>query len=109
MVTETLDRAGLPPVRCLDVMARRLRTVYPVYETGYAEHLRGLDSWACTLPRVTTFGRLGLFVHDNTHHAIAMAYDAVDALTSGHQANGRWDATAWSAARRRFTTHVVED
>jgi len=104
MVAGTLDRASLPPVRCVDVMARRLRTVYPIYETGYAKHLRGLDSWACTLPRVTTFGRLGLFVHDNTHHAIAMAYDAVDALTNGH-----WDATAWSAARRRFADHVVED
>jgi hypothetical protein len=84
--------------------------VYPVYETGYTEHLRGLDSWASELPRVTTFGRLGLFVHDNTHHAIAMAYDAVDALASMQgQAHGHWDATAWSAARRRFADHVVED
>ncbi|MGH4023479.1 MAG: hypothetical protein ACRDRV_02730, partial [Pseudonocardiaceae bacterium] len=87
-----------------EVVVRRLRTVYPVYEIGYAEHLRGLDSWASTLPRVTTFGRLGLFVHDNTHHAITMAYDAVAAL-----GDGRWDATAWSAARHRFTDHVVED
>ncbi len=114
MVAETLDRAGLPPVRCLDVVTRRLRTVYPVYETGYTEHLRGLDSWASELPRVTTFGRLGLFVHDNTHHAIAMAYDAVAALADGrshdgHWHDGHWDATAWSAARRRFAEHVVED
>ncbi|MGH3934360.1 MAG: protoporphyrinogen/coproporphyrinogen oxidase, partial [Pseudonocardiaceae bacterium] len=104
MVTDTLDRAGLPPVRCLDVVVRRLRTVYPIYETGYAEHLRGLDSWVAGLPRVTTFGRLGLFVHDNTHHAIAMAYDAVTALAGGH-----WNPTAWSAARHRFADHVVED
>jgi hypothetical protein len=49
-------------------------------------------------------------VHDNTHHAIAMAYDAVDALASMQgQAHGHWDATAWSAARRRFADHVVED
>lgn len=104
MVCQTLDRAGLPPVRCVQVVTRRLRTVYPVYETGYGAHLHGLDAWAATLPHVTTFGRLGLFVHDNTHHAIAMAYDAVDALRGGD-----WDATAWSAARRRFAEHVVED
>ncbi len=104
MVGETLNRYGLPPVRGGEVVVRRLRTVYPVYETGYTSHLHGLDAWAATLPRVTTFGRLGLFVHDNTHHAIAMAYDAVDALRDGH-----WDTTAWSAARRRFTDHVVED
>ncbi|MGH3910924.1 MAG: FAD-dependent oxidoreductase, partial [Pseudonocardiaceae bacterium] len=92
VVADTLDRAGLPPVRGGEVVTRRLRTVYPVYEIGYAEHLAGLDAWAATLPRVTTFGRLGLFVHDNTHHAMAMAYDAVDALRDGY-----WDATAWSA------------
>ncbi|MFN2496498.1 MAG: NAD(P)/FAD-dependent oxidoreductase [Pseudonocardiaceae bacterium] len=104
MVSQTLNRVGLPPVRCAEVVTRRLRTVYPVYETGYSAHLHDLDAWAATLPHVTTFGRLGLFVHDNTHHAIAMAYDAVDALRGG-----RWDATAWSAARRRFAEHVVED
>ncbi|HEX2300739.1 MAG TPA: hypothetical protein VHH34_19915, partial [Pseudonocardiaceae bacterium] len=104
MVAETLQRAGLPPVLGSELVVRRLRTVYPVYEIGYAEHLRGLDTWASSLPSVTSFGRLGLFVHDNTHHAIAMAYDAVDALGTGH-----WDAAAWSAARARFTDHVVED
>jgi protoporphyrinogen oxidase len=103
---DTLARLGLPPLR-LDgpdaVQVRRLRHVYPVYERGYAAHLRGLDRWASTLPSVTTFGRLGLFAHDNTHHAFAMAYAAVDAL------GGRWDAGLWSAARERFRDHVVED
>jgi protoporphyrinogen oxidase len=103
---DTLARLGLPPLR-LDgpdaVHVRRLRHVYPVYERGYAAHLRGLDRWASTLPSVTTFGRLGLFAHDNTHHAFAMAYAAVDALGGG------WDAGLWSAARERFRDHVVED
>ena len=45
-----------------------------------------------------------LFAHDNTHHAIAMAYDAVDALRDCVV-----DPRAWSAARRRFADHVVED
>lgn len=104
LVVDTAARLGLPPVRVGGVHVRRLRVVYPVYEIGYAEHLRGLDAWAAGLPNVTTFGRLGLFVHDNTHHALAMAYAAADALRGG-----RWDAAGWSAARRRFTEHVVED
>jgi hypothetical protein len=54
---------------------------------------------------VTTFGRLGLFAHDNTHHALAMAWDAATALAP----DGRRDETAWSAARARFARHVVED
>ena len=107
LVADTLARLGLPPLR-LDgpdtVQVRRLRHVYPIYETGYAAHLRGLDQWASELPSVTTFGRLGLFAHDNTHHAFAMAYAAVDALGSGD-----WDARMWSASREGFRDHVVED
>ena len=69
-------------------------------------HLAPLDSWVEALARVTTFGRLGLFAHDNTHHAMAMAYDAVDALGV---------RTARGTSRRgrprgdRFADHVVED
>jgi protoporphyrinogen oxidase len=105
LVAEALARHGLPPVRGAQVEVRRLPRVYPVYERGYAGNLRGLDEWAGRLPGVTTFGRLGLFAHDNTHHAMAMAYDAVDALTR----TGGWDAQAWAAARARFASHVVED
>jgi protoporphyrinogen oxidase len=107
LAVDTIGRLGLPPVRLGGpdaVHVRRLRHVYPVYEQGYAAHLRGLDQWASTLPSVTTFGRLGLFAHDNTHHAFAMAYAAVDALGSGD-----WDARRWSSAREGFRDHVVED
>ncbi|MFI7052832.1 protoporphyrinogen/coproporphyrinogen oxidase [Streptosporangium canum] len=104
VVRETLARSGLPPVNLAEVVVRRVPHVYPVYETGYAEHLAGLDAWAGTIPDVTTFGRLGLFAHDNTHHAMAMGYDAVDSLTEKG-----WDGAAWRAARGRFAEHVVED
>ncbi|MFI9557783.1 FAD-dependent oxidoreductase [Nonomuraea endophytica] len=104
LVAECLARSGLPPVNLAGIEVRRLPHVYPVYRTGYAEHLAGLDAWAGGVEGVTTFGRLGLFAHDNTHHAMAMAYDAVAALTAGG-----WDGAAWSAARARFARHVVED
>jgi protoporphyrinogen oxidase len=104
IVTDTLARTGLPALTSAGMHVERLPHVYPVYEVGYRRHLRGIDTWAATVPNVTTFGRLGLFVHDNTHHTIAMAYDAVDAI-----AGGRFDEAAWAAARARFETHVVED
>ncbi len=107
-VADTVARLGLPPLRPGGVQVKRLPHVYPVYARGYADHLRGLDAWASALPRVTAFGRLGLFVHDNTHHAIVMANDAVDALGRGATA-GQRDQPAWTAARQRFTHHVVED
>ena len=65
----------------------------------------GAVAWADSLPRITTFGRLGLFAHDNTHHALAMAYDAVDVL----RPEGLRDDAAWRTARERFAAHVVED
>ncbi len=105
LVDEALRVTGLPPVSRGQVVVRRLPFVYPVYEHGYAEHLAGLDVWADSLPRITTFGRLGLFAHDNTHHAMAMAYDAVDVL----RPDGLRDEPAWRAARQRFAAHVVED
>ena len=54
--------------------ARRLPFAYPIYQTGYEAPFTALDEWAASLPRFLTFGRHGLFAHDNTHHALAMAY-----------------------------------
>ena len=51
------------------------------------------------------FGRQGLFAHDNTHHALAMAWAAADAA----RPDGQVDAAAWSRARAAFAAHVVED
>ncbi len=104
LLREATARLRLPTLRLTGVRTKRISHVYPVYELGYQDSLRGVDAWADELPRITTFGRLGLFVHDNTHHALAMAYDAVDAL-------GRdgFDTLAWAAARERFAAHMVED
>ena len=106
LVRAALRDRGLPdpgPVR--RVAVRRLPNVYPVYRVGYATPFQALDAWAAAQPALLSFGRLGLFVHDNTHHALAMAWAAADALSP----DGTFDHAAWAAARERFTTHVVED
>jgi protoporphyrinogen oxidase len=105
LVDEALATTGLPAVNRVHVESRRLGQVYPVYRVGFEGDLAGVDSWARMLRRVVTFGRQGLFAHDNTHHALMMAYDAVDALRD----DGRFDRYAWTAARQRFDRHVVED
>ena len=106
LVRAALRDRGLPepgPVR--RVAVRRLPNVYPVYRVGYVTPFQALDAWAAAQPALLSFGRLGLFVHDNTHHALAMAWAAADALA----ADGSFDHGAWAAAREAFTTHVVED
>jgi hypothetical protein len=54
---------------------------------------------------VLTFGRQGLFAHDNTHHTLAMAYAAEECLAD----DGTIDAARWTRHRREFESHVVED
>jgi len=105
LVDRTVRRCELPPVKRSEVVLRRLERVYPVYETGFEQDLKAIDTWVSSLPSVTSFGRLGLFAHDNTHHALIMARDAVAALGD----DGVMDDTAWTAARQRFTDHVVDD
>lgn len=100
-----LATVGLPdPEPCVGVHVRRLRFAYPVYELGYEEHFGVLNSWASALPNALSFGRQGLFAHDNTHHALAMAYAAAECL-------GRdgLDLTRWAEYRQLFERHVVED
>jgi protoporphyrinogen oxidase len=84
---------------------RRLGFAYPVYDREFEGHLKVLDRWSEGLHGLLTFGRQGLFAHDNTHHALAMAEGAVDSLN----ADGSFDLDKWDAHRRVFETHVVED
>lgn len=105
VVREGLARAALP-VRCriVEVAVRRLPAAYPIYEIGYEEHFERVDRWVSALPGVLSFGRQGLYAHDNTHHALFMARAAVECL-----GDGAFDEARWRAYRRQFEKHVVED
>ncbi len=106
LVMDSLVAVGLPvraPVSA--ITTRRLAQAYPIYSGGYSQHFDRIDSWLSGIDGVLTFGRQGLFAHDNTHHALAMAYAASDSLDS----NGSLDRQRWALHRRAFREHVVED
>ena len=106
LVAQGLARAGLPlraPV--LEVATRRLPSAYPLYRVGYQKHLDLIDGWIRSLPGILTFGRQGLFAHDNTHHALFMARSATDCL----EEDGGFDRERWAGYRKIFGTHVVQD
>jgi protoporphyrinogen oxidase len=105
IVRTALQGGGLPDVTPVGVVIRRLPSAYPIYDRGFAEHLDRIDRWVGQMPDVTTYGRNGLFVHDNSHHALAMAWAAADAL----RPDGSPDPATWSAARAGFARHLVED
>jgi protoporphyrinogen oxidase len=105
-VMRDLETAGLPvraPVR--RVLVRRLREAYPIYDRAYLRNFEQLDAWIGQIDGLITFGRQGLFVHDNTHHALAMAYALDECFDDG----GVLDRRRWAAHRRSFESHVVED
>ena len=105
MVTDELVRSGLEDPRPVEVAVRRIRYAYPVYRLGYEQALASLIDWTDRRRNLVTFGRQGLFAHDNTHHTLAMAWAAADAVDS----YGRLDPKRWEEARRSFDSHVVED
>jgi protoporphyrinogen oxidase len=101
-----LERAGLPVrAKILRITTRKLRQAYPVYRRGYEKHFAKVDHWLGDLEGLLSFGRQGLFVHDNTHHALYMARAAAECL----QRDGSLDRDLWAKYREIFETHVVED
>jgi protoporphyrinogen oxidase len=105
-VAEGLGRAGLPlAAPPVDVHVERIPFAYPLYRRGYDRHFHVLDEWVEGVERVLTFGRQGLYAHDNTHHAIYMAQAAARCL----RPDGTLDEGEWARERAIFETHVVED
>jgi protoporphyrinogen oxidase len=101
-----LTAVGLPiRAKIRRVVTRRLAFAYPVYDRAFEPSFDAIDRFVGSMHGLLTFGRQGLFAHDNTHHALATAHAAVDCL----ERDGRFDREKWRAYRRVFATHVVED
>ena len=105
-MADWLVTAGLPrPAKIKQALTRRLAQGYPIYDRDFAGKLERLEGWLNGVDGLLTFGRQGLFAHDNTHHALAMAH----AAESCFGADGSWDKAGWTRAREAFRDHVVED
>ena len=104
-VIEEMQSMGLPQVIGSDVHSYRLGHVYPVMKQGFEKHLVSLSEWLQSYNWLLVFGRQGLFVPDNLHHALDMGICAVDALSS----DGVIDREQWQESLKQFKEHVVED
>lgn len=106
LLVQWLEQAGLPvKSRVRRATTRKLRQAYPVYRRGYEKPFGLMDEYLSGLEGLLHYGRQALFAHDNTHHALYMAYAAADCFA----ADGSFDAERWKEFRRVFETHVVED
>ncbi len=105
LVQKDLATASIPlPVQPTQVHVKRLGQAYPIYLRGYEKPFSTLDSWVDSVLGLITFGRQGLFAHDNTHHALYMAYCAAECVGSGG-----FNAAKWAEYRIGFEKHIVED
>jgi protoporphyrinogen oxidase len=104
-VVDDLTRSELPDASPVDAVVRRVPRAYPTYARGFAPRFATVDRWLDAQDRIVTFGRQGLYAHDNAHHAMATGWTLAECL----RADGALDRDAWRAARARFGEHVVED
>ena len=101
-----LESAGIPvnvPVK--KIISQKLLHAYPIYQHDYEVYFNEIDQWLSEIENLLTFGRQGLFVHDNTHHALYMAYAAVKCFND----NDHFNRNQWETFREVFDNHVVED
>ena len=106
VVLDALSFAQIPVrTRVHKVLTRRLPNAYPIYYQGYEKYFELVDRWCNELQGLLSFGRQGLFVHDNTHHALYMGYAASKCLDD----HGKFDFARWQQYRKQFESHVVED
>ena len=107
IVSDSLKRSSIPLKAPLKkVVTQRLSHAYPIYHKGYEIYFDDINHWLGHVENLISFGRQGLFAHDNFHHALYMAYAAVDCLNN----NGIFDREKWQGYYRKiFETHVVED
>ena len=106
IVCESLKRAAIPlrePPGM--VVTHRISHAYPIYDEGYELHVDRIDHWLGQVENLLSFGRQGLFAHDNIHHTLHMAYSAVNCLSQ----EGWFDRNRWENYRQIFNNHVVED
>jgi protoporphyrinogen oxidase len=105
-VVAGLRQVGLPVDGALrGSFVRRVPFVYPVYSVGVEGRLQHVTDFLDAQPGLVNLGRQGLFLHDNTHHTMALAYSAADCLTM----QGHFDTTAWQQCRQQAAEDVVED
>jgi len=78
---DELYKTGLVPVgTVLEGIVRRVPKCYPVYSSGYRNHLKPIEQYLSGVAGVTPIGRYGAFKYNNQDHSILMGLLAAENL-----------------------------
>ncbi len=106
LVLNQLANVDLPvKSKIRNVFSMRLPSAYPIYNIGYEQYFNAADQYFGQIDNLICLGRQGLFMHNNTHHSLEMAYRATECLG----ADLKWDEDRWRMYRNHFVNQVVED
>ena len=67
----------------LNAQVMRLSKCYPVYETGYMQHLEVIQRYVDSVPGLLAIGRYGAFKYNNQDHSILMGLLAARQIITG--------------------------
>jgi protoporphyrinogen oxidase len=87
----------------IDFFVHKEKYAYPIYLKDYMYHLNSIKDYYYS-NGVMLNGRQGLFLHNNQHHSIEMAYYASKALISSKKPN-----FYWKNIERKFDEYKVTD
>lgn len=106
LVLKQLANVDLPIEQNIrNVFSKKLPSAYPIYNIGYELDFTAVDQYFRRIERFVGLGRQALFMHNNTHHSLEMAYRAIDCLGL----DLKWDNDRWDVYRNQFASQVVED
>ena len=80
-----IQKTGLIPLGAsiINTFILRIPNCYPVYETGYREHVNMIENYLKTIENLYPVGRYGAFKYNNQDHSILMGILAAQKITRG--------------------------
>lgn len=86
LATKEIRQLGLfsEDIQILNTKTIRVPKCYPVYETGYQQHLSVLENYIDGIENLIPIGRYGAFKYNNQDHSILMGILTAEKLVDGN-------------------------
>ena len=92
LASEELKKLALVPAdrSILNTYVHRVKRCYPVYETGYQDHIDVIKGYLVQYKNLTPIGRYGSFKYNNQDHSILMGLLCAEKIIKGIDKRELW-------------------